>query len=327
MAYHEHWWRRCRLRAALCIVIITHAFGCAAKPKAPLAAPDAQVSLSHFTGGPLSGPTTRVADTSQAESAIAASVRLVALEKPLPDDLLKPIDPDVRLIASDRQGDVIAPVMHLTRGVRWTSSGSGAGNDLAQLESKLAAGALGRSVDMASVDIAVPAGATAVLRAIDNQAATSGPSAPRGVELSLHTEPSPADHQLQLALTIHDIAETAGAATKGLGPSAAEQTRQQTRELAVLRSIAVTDSTAIALAIPFRYSDGRTRTILALVQASPGTDSPQVRAALDRCAADLSRSASEASGRPTALALTAAAWPSFEAALSAIDEPASRRAS
>jgi hypothetical protein len=129
----------------------------------------------------------------------------------------------------------------------------------------------------------------------------------RGLELLFRAEPSPADHQLQLSLAIED------------GPNG--------RELAVLKSIAVSGSTNIALAIPFRFSDDRTQTVLALIQASPADDSPRVQAALARCAADLATSASAATERPTTLALNTAAWPSYQAALQAMDEPGSRRAS
>lgn len=285
------------------LLLCTYACGCAAKQKAPLQSPDAQVTLSHFTGGPLSGPTTRIADTSHPESSVVASVRLIALEQPLPADLLKPIDPDVRLIVSDRADAPVVPVMNLTRGIRWTA-GVGEGDETAQLAAKLSNGALGRSAEMSSIDLAVPPGATAVLRAIDRS--DGGTGAQRGIELSLHLEPSPSpDHQLQIAVAINEGAQ----------------------ELAVLRSVAVTDPTPLALAIPFRFSDGRTRALVALIQASPGSDAPGVHVALARCAADLSKSASEASARPTTLALGAAAWPGFETALGALDEPAARRAS
>jgi hypothetical protein len=272
------------------------------KEKPPLQPPDARVTLTHFTGGALSGPTARVADTSQPKSALAASVRLVALEQPLRGDLLKPIDPDVRLIISDRADAPVVPVTRLTRGARWTSPGQ-PDQDVSQLESELAAGALGRSVEMGSFDLAVAPGATAVIRAIDGRAAASGSK--RGIELSFHAEPAPADHQLQLSLAIEE----------------------QGRELAVLRSVPVNAPTPLALAIPFRYSDGRTQAVIAIVQATPGTDSPAARTALARCAEDLSRSASEAAARPSTLATSAAAWPSYEAALNALDEPGSIRPS
>jgi hypothetical protein len=302
MAVHKPAAAGCRLPAAVCIAIVIYACGgCAARQKAALQAPDAQVSLSHFTGGALSGPTTQVADSSRAETAIAATVKLVALEQPLPADLLKPIDPDVRLIVSDRDPASVAPVLRLTRGSRWTANGEQVG----QLESKLSSGALGRAADMGVTELAVPPGATAVVRALDSKATNA--DSLRGVELLFRAEPSPAHHQLQLSLAIED------------GPNG--------RELAVLKSIAVGGSTNMALAIPFRYSDGRTQTVVALIQASPADDSPGVQAALARCAADLATSASAATERPTTLALNTAAWPSYQAALQAMDEPGFRRAS
>jgi hypothetical protein len=292
----------------VCTALAVCASGCASKQKAPLQAPDAQVSLTHFSGGVLSGPTTRVADTSHPEAAIAVSVRLVAMEQPLPADLLKPIDPGVRLIVSNRADTPVVPVMHLTRGIRWSGGGQNGGSnggdnrDVAQLESKLAAGALSRSAEMQTVDLAVPPGVTAVLAACDQHPGTTGTK--RGIELSLHAEPSPADHQLQLSIAVEDHA----------------------RELAVLQSIPVTEATSIALMIPFRYSDGRSQAVLALIHASPGTESPELQAALARCAADLARSASEASARSTRPAPGAAALPGFEASLAALEEPGSRRA-
>src|SRR5437764_6933692 len=108
-----------RLARVLLIVWTTQLFGCAAKPKPPLQAPDAHVALSHYTGSPLSGPTTRIADTSQPAASVAARVRLIALEQSLAGNVLKPVDPDVRLIIVDRGGAPVASFMRLTRGTLW----------------------------------------------------------------------------------------------------------------------------------------------------------------------------------------------------------------
>ena len=146
--------RRCRSCIALFIAVVMSVCGCAAKSKPPLLPPDAQVSLNYFTGSALSGPTSQIADASRAQGAIFVSVRLVALERAVPNDLLKPIDPDVRLILCDADGESVAPVLRQLRGARWACGGKGGGGDkVARVESVLASGALGRSAEMGASDL------------------------------------------------------------------------------------------------------------------------------------------------------------------------------
>ena len=99
------------------------------------------------------------------------------------------------------------------------------------------------------------------------------------------------------------------------------------RELAILQSIPMQDSTSVALLIPFRFSDGIHHSMAVLIKTSHGRSSAEKSTALAACAADLKRSAEAAKSQPSISTLTIADNPGFDAALAAIKKPATRRPS
>ena len=154
---------RASISAVIPLVAVVVTAGCASKPPPAMQPPAAQVTLGHFSGSPLSGPTARQVTIADPSAALSVNVRLIALaEQPAQDNLgpMAPMAPQVRLITGSGAGAAVLPAGQLTRGCRFVS-----GDAANAIVSAIEAFGPDQKVELASYHIAVPRNITAAVRA------------------------------------------------------------------------------------------------------------------------------------------------------------------
>ena len=286
----------------------------------PAFEPHATLSVSQYTGTPLSGPTTQVADVTKPGDAIFVAVRVYAIEE-LSVPGLRPVVSDARLIVLSPTGRPLAATGRLTRSFRW---GTGAAADHAGEE--LNSGALGRSVEIGQCAVAVAPGATTVV-GITNAQATPQIGIVSGVRILLNCS---APGQLEPAVAAAGLIQEA-TSSDDQGDDAEERglfAPKPAGELAILPPISVEKPATAAMLMPFEFSDARLRGLLVFWSASPGrADDPQLASALAKSAAELVDSAKFTANSSQASLSDLSYWSAMQVAIQGLSDPARRRAS
>lgn len=283
---------RCARSFISFVLVLSGVVGCASK-RAPLPPPLATMDRSIYSGSALSGPTTRPVSATTAGQTLIISFELRALDAS--PAILNPIGPDVRLIVSSRSDGAIQPRARLTRDVRWQSG--------AQVPATKA-----RAVSMLSDEVAIPAGASAVLSVADqNDLAHS-------FRIAM-TQPPSKSPEVDLALTI------TGKAGGDDGLPAGEPIE----ETAVLKPVSISEPTTLAVLIPFTFAKSEVRSVLAILSARPATDNADDAKLLAAANAEINRSISAAGAAPPSA--VSPRWTGYEVAMAGLDDPQTRRAS
>jgi hypothetical protein len=219
---HAQSLKRCWVRATIGLAPCL-AVGCAQQPKtppAPMQAPQAAVSLTHFAGTALSGPRP-AAGAVVATPALRVDVEWLVVER-VPDRAegdrgLTPVGSAARLVLATRDRQPVMSTSRLTASARWAT-----GDAAAALDAALGKGAYGQTVSMLKQKTALPPEVTLDLRTIPNAAATaSAETSVPVVELFLQHVPAvgsggsvanpaattaPSRGAVELALAVQDYA-------------------------------------------------------------------------------------------------------------------------
>lgn len=213
---------RCWVRAVVFAVFA--AGGCMQQqqpPPAPMPAPSAAVSLTHFAGTALSGPRPATAAV-VATPALRVDVEWMAVER-LPEQTdggrsdagLTPLGSSARLVLATRDRQPVLSMSRLTSEVRWAT-----GNAAASLVAAIAKGAYGQTASMLRQQTALPPEVTLDVRAV--------PGGIAGVAASTDTAVPVIEVVLQ-----HVPAVGAGGAAVGAKPAATTAPVRGAVELAV----------------------------------------------------------------------------------------------
>jgi hypothetical protein len=285
------------------------------QPEAQSLAPPAvaQTRVTYFSGSPLSGPTTRQIASTKAEDTLAVKVTFVALAKMPTDSALEPLTSRSRLVAATSGGVPVLATGRLTQTARIATTQPD----------------LGVSAEISSEAGALPIGATAVF--VTGDAGSTDFSNRRRVEIALR-RPSTAP-SVEIALAVGDFVtpappeaaktEEADRATLPQAPPAQKPEFQ--REMTLLDPIPVTDATSIVLVVPFRFTGGNGRAVAAIIELSPGADTPEQRDALAHVSEELKRSSEQAAKRPDVAPLESSEWASMRGAVESLYWPERRR--
>lgn len=308
----------CPGRIALgCVLLAGLLSGCASKPPPP-AAPGVGLRVEHFSGSPLSGPTTRPVASVRADTAILIDVRIVALAANRVESLA-PVGPNVRLISVSRGGSPLMAAGEFTSGCRF-----GAGPSAQKVEAELDTGSLGHAPQISQSTLALPPAVTGSIRLEDP---TASKDAARSIQLYLHRPAAGGADQLEIALAIEDFKRADPQAESTSATSRPAPITGLFRELMLLQSVPIADSPSAALLIPFDFSDGIHHSAIAIVHISRDVSNPQWPAGVEQAQADLKASADAASKLPSVSTLSISDWPGFETALAGIRDPATARVS
>jgi hypothetical protein len=284
----------CAARSIILLLMTSAALvGCASK-RAPLPAPLATVDRSIYSGTVLSGPTTRPVAAHAPTDILIVSVELVALDD-VPA-ILNPVAPDVRLIITTAGTSALQPRSQLTHGVRWQVSG-----DMPPLK--------GPSTSFASDNIALPRGASALVKVADQSNAAS--------EFRISLGRSNTAGELELAVTL------SGQIKDDEGSDKPAETWAD--ETAVLKPIKITEPTTASLLIPFTFTKSRVRSVLARIEIRPATNRPEDAALITASSQQINRSIAMAS--TTQPSTAPERWPGYDVAMRGLTDPGARRAS
>lgn len=302
--------------------------GCASKAKPPpLLPPPAEVQLTHFTGTAISGPLSDAVDVGEPVQALAVQFSVIALENPSPDIGLPPLGAAARLIRASADGDAVRASTRLTLNTRLSIDADDS------LVDALLSGQYGRAAPMRRIHGALPAGVTTLLTV----AQTEGQ---RFFELAVSrrsSEPSPptttpASSSVELAVVLQDwVAAPADDSVSSEADMASPPARPPARkflqhEIAVIDELSIDAPRKIALVVPFTFADSETQAVAVLIEIAPATEAdPEHVQAMARCAEELQRSAQAVAAQAVARSQESD-WPGLASALSAMSQPASRRA-
>ncbi|MCE9592878.1 MAG: hypothetical protein K8S98_01690 [Planctomycetes bacterium] len=294
------------LLAAL-LVVVGVGGGCAQKPPPALEAPAARVTLGHFSGTPLSGPTSQPGGAIAPAQALQVAVELWAMRQ-MPAEGLSSPGMQLKLIASTRGGIRVLPSARLTSGLRWATESAAE-----SVAAATRADQTGNVVSMLAQTAALPPGATMIVDVPDDSAGSS-----RRVQVAIHyPRTAGAAPAVEAAITVD-------------GPSmedAAGAGQATDRELLALAPLAVGDGRTLVLAMPYRFSKSPAQALCAVIHVAGGTDDPAHAEALRVCLENLKRSADEAGAAAKGFAPGAARWTGLEAAIAALSDASVRRAS
>jgi hypothetical protein len=288
--------------------------------------PAARLTVSHFSGSPLSGPTARQVRQSDPSSALDVEVQFLALSTEVTPEL-GPMAPQVRLITASGEAAVL-PAGQLTRACRWASADAATA-----VASQIRAAGAANVVELASYRLAIPSAVTASVRAQEDQPKQASP---RAIEVMMHQPGSEnAGFALEVAVSLRDFppeislpaADQDDSEPQGRPQPPRIPKRDTVGEVAILQSVSINQPTDIAILIPFEFANHPSKSVLVLLRAARGEAGAEMEQALARCAADLRQSTQAAGAGPTMPTLTIAEWPGFRAALAGLEDEASRRAS
>lgn len=295
------------LLAAL-LVVVGVGGGCAQKQPPAMEAPAAKVTLGHFSGTPLSGPTSQPGGAIAPAQVLQVAVELWAMRQ-MPAEGLSSPGMQLKLIAPTRGGIRVLPSARLTNGLRWATESAAESVAAATRTDKS-----GNAVSMLAQTTALPPGATMVVDVPDDSAESS-----RRVQLALHyPRMAGAAPAVEAAITVdgpsgEDAAGGAGQATD--------------RELLALAPLAVGDGRTLVLAMPYRFSKSPAQALCAVIHVAGGTDDPAYAEALRVCMENLKRSSDEVGAAARGSPPGAARWAGLETAIGALSGAGARRAS
>ncbi len=301
-----------KLLAGTLVLAALFLSACQAPKAVELPAPQAQVSVVHFAGTPLSGPTTRPAETTlaplQANELLGVHVTLVALSH-MPQQALDSLGAHARLITVWRGDQPLLATARLTLEARYGQFPVPL--SAAQLGSVVPPSSTGPVRVFADLRGVLPAGVTVSFRAADKvwlKDPLSGQPIQRNVRVDLF-RPTQPSAPLQVALSQEDLVPPTGG---GEPPS-------MQRETVLLDP---PEGPALVLITPFTFTASPARALAMVIDISRGAG-PAFAPAIEACQRELSH--------PPSIPVTAESsfdWmPSAIAtALNELDRPASRRA-
>lgn len=315
--------RFCSLVASVGLVLV---IGCNLGPKVPPAfeVPAAELGLEHFSGSPLSGPTIRPVSVSQ--DAISVSFELLAVEQ-APAGIGRALAAEARWLVATRGDQPVLSSGKLSRSARLLSP--------TPMEPKA-----GRSVSFGKAIGALSAGATAV---VSLDVPPADPVA-RRLELMLH-RPQAATAPLQVAVAFRDYYQP----PRPIEPTDEPTTRATTaptrvpsrpvdeplpslpppeliRELVILERPYTATPDGFSVLIPMHFEDSTAQGVLAHIRIAPAGDEPLHDQALAVATAQIRSSISQATSRPTILAVGAGSRSAIEIAIQTLRDPGHRRA-
>jgi hypothetical protein len=351
--------RRCFLAglmasAGLSVLAWCGGGGCASsKPPPPLPRPAAAVTLTHFSGTPVSGPEAiNIAPTaptsapapSTAPSDALYTVRLIVTEGEI-GDRLRSVGADARLMIGTRQSQPVLTMSRLTAGARWAD-----GDEAQSFAQSVQRKQLGRFIELLPQTLVyAPPGVTIELAAVDESpllaksasqgggaGARAGGSPPRRISFFIHpasgSAGQPSDGSIELGLGLRD--EGAVAPAPGSGNDASQSFAQASgqNELVLLRPIDLRQRAMCVLAAPFQFgaSSSPTKTIVAVIEPAGSAGDDALARAQQRCGQDVERESQRAASRAAQAAASRLAGgasdrPALEAAIAATADPAARR--
>jgi hypothetical protein len=317
------------------VLALLAAAGCRSAKQGPpkeFGPPAATIDVEHFSGSPFSGPTTRPVSAPPPDHAWHVKVALLAFERPAPATG-EPIGARARLVAATRGIAPVMPSSRLTRDTRWIDLQPQA--DVAALLGPVA----GRNAPMRQFDAAMIPGVTLGVEVADpvtRPDPVSGTIPKRRVEFRLYRggggTAAPASGELQVGLVVEDFVTPPAPAEPVDDRPAANAPPPElpppvfTREIVVIDRDPVAGGTdQFAIALPIQFEGAVAQCIVAVVEVSPGTDTPEHRKAIDAALAGVARSAQVASARPTTAPVGIDTTSTFNAALAALTDPIRRR--
>jgi hypothetical protein len=331
--------------ALLTLLLITSA--CQTSPFLP---PPSALTTNHYLGTPLSGPLAGTLPVARPHEALSVRVTFAALEK-MPAAALDPVGAYARLVTASRGGTPVLDAGGFALNSRFAIlSGP------QDFWSRIPGDAYGHSAPMADNRSALPRGVTATFRAADSRPIVdpvTGDEISRFLEIAIHRRMAPipatvsdsmpaanSPEQLDIWLGIEDLVRPATApAHAAAEPSISEPIKVPSvlrpaaaviaepaaleHENVSLNLPAFDGSLHLAAIVPFAFPGTSTNAVLALVDITPGDDSPEHTNALAVCMEDLQR-------RMAALAApmaprASAEWTGIRTALNSLSSPAVRR--
>ncbi len=303
-------------------------------PAPPPAPPPIALSISHFVGTPLSGPTADAPSTKTAADALSIHATFVALDK-MPAVPGNSVGAMARLIIVSRGGVPVMATANLTESARLASF-----DDADQFRQTLGTNAL----ILGTLNGALPGGVTATLSAAeitDQPRFISGQPLHRRIEVNVNRprNPDPSKSPLQVALAIEDVVTPASPGDTNddmpQSPNAKDKkpaTRPAPAPPVVWREVAIfdrppmTDHDQFAVIVPYRFGDSSVRAVAIIVQIASGSADADHQTAAAKCLDDIKTSASAAATRPYLSQSDNADWPSLASALDSIQHGAHPRA-
>jgi hypothetical protein len=314
------WVRRIDIRKGVFSILIAGAplalAACApSHPAAPTAlqAPAVNSHVDYYMGTPLSGPLAKEIGAVAPADALVAKVTFIGLQA-MPRGVFDPLGAQVRLIAATRAGSPVLPSGRLTQGTRFTAIAKAE-----TFKADLAAGKFGPSISIATLDGALPGGATAVF-ALEDTAGSPDvipeDIARKSVRVELY-RPDDKTSPLQAALVVEDfvdvespIDEAAESSTVGKNPPVFQ------REVAVFNRPGNRDP--FALIIPIQFKDAQTAAVVAIVEISPSSADAAHQKALTEAIAELKTASQAAGKRPDVVSVDPPDWPGLSSALESL---------
>jgi hypothetical protein len=351
---------------ATALVVAATASGCQQEqksPPAPMTAPQATVTLTHFTGNALSGPRP-AAGAVAATPAVRLDVEWLAVERlPEPsgeksDAGLTPLGTAARLVLATRDRQPVLSVSRLTATAGWAT-----GNAAAALAADLRGGKYGQTASMLKQQTALPPEITLDLRTVPGAGGVGASQVPV-VELFVqHVPPvrsgaaaapakpaatAPTQGALELALAVQDFAtpieeqhepamnapadpKKAKGGAKSPPPAALPPKPPPqnvlTREVAVLPPLKLAaGEQQVVVVVPSYFVGSAAKGLAAVVRVTPAGDDPATQKLIAAAIADVRRQGDVATGKGAAGATSQpAVWPGYESALAMLDRADARR--
>lgn len=316
---------KCGYVALWCLCGLASVNGCKLGPKeVPIfSAPAAIFTIDHYSGSPISGPTTQ--PVSASPDAISVSVELLAVEQP-PVDAGRPLASEARWLLATRGDQPVLPSGKLSKSARL----------LAATPTDLK---MGRAASFGKAIGALPAGATAAV--ILDVPTADFPA--RRFELMLHRPPS-AGALLQIAVGFRDryqpprpieptdepTTRPATAPTKAPAKAVEEvlpplPPTELIRELVVFERPYTATPDAFSILVPIAFEGSEAKGVLAHVRIVPAGEEPLHDQALASAMAQIGRSITRATSRPSLLAVGPGAGSAFDIAVQTLRDPKHRR--
>jgi hypothetical protein len=276
--------------------------GCQNPQTATPQPPGVNVTLTHFAGTPLSGPTaTKPPSDPSITAADAPSVRVTfkALEHP-PDHSFDALASQARLISSTTSNTPLLFSAKLTREAQFIRL-----HDASELDAKLTAAKAGRITPITALTAALPPGVTADFTMRE----------PKQEQRRLRVEVSRGaviEDPLRLALVLEQPTTR---------PAEGPQSER------ALVDLASKDHDCVALVLPYQFvGNDRDHGLAIVVEATPGTDDDAHQFAFALSNNSVRRSIDAVTARGNA-AQSGEDWASIQAAVDSLSQPAARRAS
>jgi hypothetical protein len=263
-----------------------------------LPAPDIRVQAIHYSGSPLSGPTTRAVELLPNDR-LDVRTEILAL-RTLPNDLPVTLGSAARLISASRSGTPVQPTNKLTLLSRFAVDA-------------LAQDSFAKLVDPQNVkSVSIFTGEDAVLPEVTSKLSLQL-AADRSIDLSLYR--AAGTSAVVIALTIAEPVRDSEQSAASI-----------TRETAVLDAIDTAQPRDVLLVIPQEIPQSPAKGLAILLKIKPADANSDSAALMEHISQDLKQS-SELAGRwPQTATVGSAQTSEYQSSLDALKDPIRRRA-